>query len=297
MSKSVKGTRTEQNLLKAFAGESQARTRYTFFASVAKKEGYEQIAGVFAETADQEKEHAKRFFKFLEGGDLEITASYPAGRIGTTAENLLAAAKGENEEWDVLYPDFANAYIYRGRLRELLRDPQGAKEDRSIAQRKIAEYRSRLNDSTYSIYADTTQRFDRLLSFDSKFAGGSFDRITGHNGGHEEMRLLPLFKFTLMRPDSVPAAKPYHLQRVDDFKKRIGNEYLTLSCRESNIAPDTLVMLDKQYVEELKAAASEISDQFTYGSNMRGSAKYRHHLGQVLLRRCMEEIQKKEEQK
>ena len=82
MSKSVKGTRTEQNLLKAFAGESQARTRYTFFASVAKKEGYEQIAGVFAETADQEKEHAKRFFKFLEGGDLEITASYPAGRIG-----------------------------------------------------------------------------------------------------------------------------------------------------------------------------------------------------------------------
>lgn len=77
------------------------------FASVAKKEGYEQIAGVFAETADQEKEHAKRFFKFLEGGDLEITASYPAGRIGTTAENLLAAAKGENEEWDVLYPDFA----------------------------------------------------------------------------------------------------------------------------------------------------------------------------------------------
>ena len=153
-----------------------------------------------------------------------------------------------------LYPDFANAYIYRGRLRELLRDPQGAKEDRSIAQRKIAEYRSRLNDSTYSIYADTTQRFDRLLSFDSKFAGGSFDRITGHNGGHEEMRLLPLFKFTLMRPDSVPAAKPYHLQRVDDFKKRIGNEYLTLSCRESNIAPDTLVMLDKQYVQELNAS-------------------------------------------
>ena len=111
MSKSVKGTRTEQNLLKAFAGESQARTRYTFFASVAKKEGYEQIAGVFAETADQEKEHAKRFFKFLEGGDLEITASYPAGRIGTTAENLLAAAKGENEEWDVLYPDFGHEEI------------------------------------------------------------------------------------------------------------------------------------------------------------------------------------------
>ncbi len=105
--KSVKGTKTEQNLLKSFAGESQARTRYTFFASVAKKEGYEQIAGVFLETADQEKEHAKRFFKVLEGGMVEITATYPAGRIGTTAENLLAAAEGEHEEWDILYRDFA----------------------------------------------------------------------------------------------------------------------------------------------------------------------------------------------
>ena len=88
MEKSIKGTRTEQNLLKSFAGESQARSRYTFFASVAKKEGYEQIAGVFMETAEQEKEHAKRFFKFLEGGMVEITASYPAGVIGTTAEKL-----------------------------------------------------------------------------------------------------------------------------------------------------------------------------------------------------------------
>ena len=94
MEKSIKGTRTEQNLLKSFAGESQARSRYTFFASVAKKEGYEQIAGVFMETAEQEKEHAKRFFKFLEGGMVEITASYPAGVIGTTAENLAAAAAG-----------------------------------------------------------------------------------------------------------------------------------------------------------------------------------------------------------
>ncbi|MBO5813522.1 MAG: rubrerythrin family protein, partial [Alistipes sp.] len=106
--KSVKGTLTEKNLLKAFAGESQARNRYTFFASVAKKEGYEQISGVFTETAEQEKEHAKRFFKYLEGGDVEITATYPAGRIGTTIENLKAAAMGENEEWDVLYPEFAN---------------------------------------------------------------------------------------------------------------------------------------------------------------------------------------------
>ena len=105
--KSVKGTKTEQNLLKSFAGESQARTRYTFFASKAKKEGYEQIAGVFAETADQEKEHAERFFKYLEGGPLEITATYPAGVIGTTAENLLEAAEGEHEEWDILYKNFA----------------------------------------------------------------------------------------------------------------------------------------------------------------------------------------------
>ena len=101
MEKSLKGTRTEKNLLMSFAGESQARNRYTFFASVAKKEGYEQIAGVFMETAEQEKEHAKRFFKFLEGGDLEITATYPAGKIGTTAENLAAAAAGENEEWSI----------------------------------------------------------------------------------------------------------------------------------------------------------------------------------------------------
>lgn len=105
--KSIKGTKTEQNLLKSFAGESQARTRYTYFASVAKKEGYEQIAAIFMETAEQEKEHAKRFFKFLEGGMVEITASYPAGMIGTTAENLEEAANGENEEWSDLYPEFA----------------------------------------------------------------------------------------------------------------------------------------------------------------------------------------------
>ena len=104
---SIKGTKTEQNLLKAFAGESQARNRYEFFAKIAKKEGYEQIAAIFQETADQEKEHAKRFFKFLEGGMTEITASYPAGIISSTVDNLLAAAEGENEEWTDLYPSFA----------------------------------------------------------------------------------------------------------------------------------------------------------------------------------------------
>jgi len=107
MEKSIKGTQTEKNLLTTFAGESQARMRYTYFASVAKKEGYEQIAAIFEETADQEKEHAKRMFKYLEGGMVEIKASYPAGMIGSTLENLTAAAGGEHEEWSVDYPKFA----------------------------------------------------------------------------------------------------------------------------------------------------------------------------------------------
>ncbi len=107
MAKSIKGTRTEKNLLAAFAGESQARNRYTFFASAAKKEGYEQISRFFLETADNEKEHAKVFFKYLEGGEVEITASFPAGVIGDTKSNLEAAAAGENMEWTVLYAEAA----------------------------------------------------------------------------------------------------------------------------------------------------------------------------------------------
>ena len=103
----LKGSRTEKNLLGAFAGESQARNRYTFFASKAKKEGYEQISAIFTETADNEKEHAELFFKLLKGGMVEIIASYPAGVIGTTAENLKEAAEGEKLEWGTLYPDFA----------------------------------------------------------------------------------------------------------------------------------------------------------------------------------------------
>ena len=104
---SIKGSKTEQNLLKAFAGESQARMRYDYFAKQAKKEGLEQISGIFEETSMNEREHAKRFFSFLEGGPVEITATYPAGKIGTTLENLKAAAEGENEEWTSLYPEFA----------------------------------------------------------------------------------------------------------------------------------------------------------------------------------------------
>jgi len=125
--KSIKGTKTEKNLLASFAGESQARNRYTFFASQAKKEGYEQISALFIETADNEKEHAKRFFSFLQGGMVEINASYPAGIIGTTAENLKAAAAGENEEHTKLYPGFA-----------AIAEQEGFKEI-AIAWRRIAD--------------------------------------------------------------------------------------------------------------------------------------------------------------
>lgn len=114
MEKSIKGTRTEQNLLKAFAGESQAKNRYQFFAKAAKKEGYEQISALFEETALNEEEHGKLFFKCLEGGMVEITAAYPAGVIGTTAENLQAAADGEHEEWTALYPEFSTIAAEEG---------------------------------------------------------------------------------------------------------------------------------------------------------------------------------------
>jgi len=132
--KSIKGTRTEKNLLTSFAGESQARNRYTFFASKAKKEGYEQISAVFTETADNEKEHAEVFFKLLEGGNVEITASYPAGVIGNTAENLLAAAEGEKMEWGTLYPDFAQVAEEEG-------FPEVARTYREIA--KVESYHER----------------------------------------------------------------------------------------------------------------------------------------------------------
>jgi rubrerythrin len=110
----LKGSQTEKNLLKAFAGESQARNRYTYFASQAKKDGFVQIESIFEETANQEREHAKRFFKFLKGGDVEIIATFPAGAIGTTAENLRAAAGGEHHEWSSLYPEFARVAKQEG---------------------------------------------------------------------------------------------------------------------------------------------------------------------------------------
>ncbi len=161
--KSIKGTKTEQNLLKAFAGESQARTRYTFFACQAKKEGYEQIAGVFLETADQEKEHAKRFFKFLEGGMLEITATYPAGIIGTTAQNLLAAAEGELEEWDVLYKEFAEVAKEEG-------FPQVATAFRMIA-RVEAEHEARYRKLLANIKADEVFKKEEEIEWQCRNCG------------------------------------------------------------------------------------------------------------------------------
>jgi rubrerythrin len=130
----LKGTKTEKNLLAAFAGESQARNRYTYFASVAKKEGYEQISAIFQETADNEKEHAKVFFKHLQGGEVEIIAGYPAGKIGTTEKNLLAAAEGEQMEWGTLYPDFAKIAEEEG-------FPKVAKSFKEIGE--VEEYHER----------------------------------------------------------------------------------------------------------------------------------------------------------
>lgn len=127
MNKNVKGTATEKNLLKAFSGESQARNRYTFFASKAAKEGFQQISGVFTETANQEKEHAEMFFKYLVGGMVEITATFPAGVIGDTMTNLREAAAGENEEWSELYPAFAKVADEEG-------FPQIAETFRQIAK-------------------------------------------------------------------------------------------------------------------------------------------------------------------
>jgi len=137
----IKSTRTEKNLMASFAGESQARMRYTYFASAAKKEGYEQISAIFTETADNEKEHAKIFFKYLEGGEVEITATFPAGVIGDTLANLKAAAAGEKEEWGTLYPNFAD-----------IADEEGF-ADVAYSFREIAEVEE-YHERRYNILAD-----------------------------------------------------------------------------------------------------------------------------------------------
>ena len=149
MKNALKGTLTEENLLKAFAGESQARNRYDYFASQAKKDGYEQIAAVFATTADQEKEHAQRFFKYLEGSMATIhNASYPAGIIGTTAQNLVAAAEGEHEEWEVLYASFAEVALAEGFQKVALTFRHVAEVEKEH-ERRYLKLLSRLTDGDF----------------------------------------------------------------------------------------------------------------------------------------------------
>lgn len=151
----LKGSKTEKNLLGSFAGESQARNRYTFFASQARKDGYIQIADIFEETANQEKEHAKRFFKFLEGGDVEIQAAFPAGVIGTTAENLKAAAAGEHHEWSDLYPAFAKAARDEG-----FEEIAGVFESISVAEK---QHEKRYKDLLANIEAGRVFKRDKKV--------------------------------------------------------------------------------------------------------------------------------------
>ena len=160
---SIKGTQTEINLMKAFAGESQARNRYTYFASKAKKEGYVQISDIFTETANQEKEHAKRFFSFLEGGMLEITASFPAGTVGTTLENLLAAAAGEHEEYAELYPGFAKVARTEG-FEEIAK----VFENISVAEK---QHEKRYRDLAANIQAGKVFKKDKKVTWRCRNCG------------------------------------------------------------------------------------------------------------------------------
>jgi rubrerythrin len=159
----LKGSQTEKNLLKAFAGESQARNRYTYFASVARKEGFEQIAAIFEETAENEKEHAKVFFKHLEGGEATIEASYPAGKIGTTAENLLAAAEGEKMEWSALYPGFEK--IARKEGFDVIAD--SFKEIAEVEEKHEKRYRKLLEN----VKSDTVFKKEKVVRWKCRNCG------------------------------------------------------------------------------------------------------------------------------
>jgi rubrerythrin len=152
-----KGSKTEKNLMGSFAGESQARNRYSYFASAAKKEGFVQVANIFEETANQEKEHAKRFFKFLQGGDVEITAAFPAGVIGKTVDNLKAAAGGEHHEWSVLYPSFAKTARDEG-----FADIAAVFEAVSVAEK---QHEKRYIDLMKNIEAGTVFKKDKKITW------------------------------------------------------------------------------------------------------------------------------------
>jgi tetratricopeptide (TPR) repeat protein len=153
-----------------------------------------------------------------------------------------------------LYPDFANAFLNRSYLRLMRGDTKGAQSDRQIAERKIADHKSRLSDSTYSIYSDTTQKFDKLLSFDADVKGSSFERsVEQTTAQNSDINLIPLFKFTITLADSTMVAREelYHSQRMEDFVTKIGDDRLHISRDGSNIPPDSLVALDRQVAEEL----------------------------------------------
>ena len=159
-----------------------------------------------------------------------------------------------------LYPDFANAYIGRSVLRRSQRDVEGAESDRKIADRKIAEYKSRLKDSTYSIYADTSQRFDRLLSFESKLMKRNFERIaTSATAGDDDLMLIPMFRFTLIKEDAADDRRMHRFatQRVKDFSAKVNNPLLRLECRESDIASDSLILIDRANAERLSTAEAD----------------------------------------
>ena len=167
--KSLKGTRTEKNILTAFSGESQARNRYTYFSKQAKKEGFVQISNFFEETANHEKEHAKRLFKFLEGGDVEITGAFPAGKIGTTAENLKSAAAGENHEWTSMYPEYAD-----------IADEEGFKEV-AVVMRNIAKA-EKMHEARYlallaNIEAGTVFKKDKPVKWKCANCGFIYEGI------------------------------------------------------------------------------------------------------------------------
>ena len=177
----------------------------------------------------------------------------------------IESAKDDYSKAIELYPDFANAYLGRSYLRHLLGDYKGARSDKQTAERKIAEYKSRLNDSTYSIYADTTRRFDKLLSFDSKLAGSSFERITSRRTNNEKMALLPMFKFTFTQDSTkqTATASKYHSQRAEDFIKHLDNPILAISCRESTLAPDSLVAVNRRLKQTTNKASASFDELFS----------------------------------
>ena len=174
-------------------------------------------------------------------------------------------AKADYTKAIELYPDFANAYLGRSELRRFLGDMKGARSDKQTADRKIAEYQSRLKDSTYSIYADPNQRFDKLLSFDSKLAGASFERITSRRTNNEKMALLPMFKFTFTQDSTkhTATASKYHSQRAVDFLKHLDNPLLALSCRESTLSPDSLVATNRRLKQSITKATASFEELFS----------------------------------